>query len=64
MSDFTAFNLQDHYRAVVDQREREIASASWRRAWMKRGEGAKQSRSETAATRERGVQAPAMRPNP
>ena len=35
MSDFTGFGMQDHFRAIVAEREREIAASSWRRKWKK-----------------------------
>ena len=29
--DFTGFNMQDHYQAVVQERERQITEGRWRR---------------------------------
>jgi hypothetical protein len=29
--DFTAFTMQDHYRAVVEERERQIVRSGWLR---------------------------------
>jgi hypothetical protein len=33
MSDFTAFIIQDQYRAIVAEREREITLSEHRRSW-------------------------------
>jgi hypothetical protein len=33
MSDFTGLSMHDQYRAIVSEREREIASSLWRRKW-------------------------------
>ncbi len=34
--DFTGMMMQDHYKAIVDERARAIEGARWRRAWFAR----------------------------
>lgn len=34
--DFTGMLMQDHYKAIADERARTIESARWRRAWFAR----------------------------
>jgi hypothetical protein len=33
MSDFTGLFMQDHFRAITQERERLIAQDAWRRKW-------------------------------
>ena len=33
MSDFTGLGMQDHFKAIVAERERQIAGGAWRRRW-------------------------------